>query len=49
MYKSSFNSCSTTDRPTTGMVVGTQIYDTTLKKPIWWDGSAWRDATGATV
>lgn len=24
-------------------------FDTTLKKPIWWTGSAWVDATGATV
>lgn len=24
-------------------------YDTSLGKPIWWDGSNWRDATGATV
>lgn len=24
-------------------------YDTTLGKPIWWNGSAWKDATGATV
>jgi hypothetical protein len=24
-------------------------YDVTLGKPIWWNGSAWIDATGATV
>ena len=29
--------------------VGAQWYDTTLHKPIWWDGSAWRDASGAVV
>ena len=29
--------------------VGYQGFDSTLKKPIWWTGSAWVDATGATV
>lgn len=24
-------------------------FDTTLNKPIWWDGTNWRDATGAIV
>ena len=28
---------------------GQQLYDITLNKPIWWTGSAWVDATGATV
>lgn len=28
---------------------GFQYFDTTLNKPIWWTGSAWVDATGATV
>lgn len=28
---------------------GAQIYDTTLSKPIWSDGTDWRDATGAAV
>lgn len=28
---------------------GFQYYDTTLNKPIWWTGSNWIDATGATV
>jgi len=28
---------------------GTQVYDTTLSKPIWSDGTAWRDAAGTTV
>lgn len=26
-----------------------RYFDTTLKKPIWWSGSEWVDATGATV
>ena len=29
--------------------VGYQYFDTTLSKPIWWNGTAWVDATGATV
>lgn len=28
---------------------GYQFYDTTIKKPIWWDGSNWVDANGAEV
>lgn len=40
----------TATRPTTGLVVGySQHFDTTLGKPIWWTGSVWKDATGATV
>ena len=33
----------------TGSNIGAQIYDTTLGKPLWWNGTAWVDATGATV
>lgn len=29
--------------------LGGQIYNTTTKKPNWWDGSAWRDAVGNIV
>ena len=29
--------------------VGRQFYDATLGKPIWWTGSAWKDAAGTTV
>jgi len=38
--------------PTSGRPVlsaadeGRQIFDSTLNKPLWWDGTAWRDATG---
>lgn len=39
---------STANRPI-DMATGTSIYDTTLGKPIWWNGTAWVDATGATV
>lgn len=28
---------------------GFQYFDTTINKPIYWDGSKWIDATGATV
>lgn len=28
---------------------GYQFYDKTIKKPIWWNGTAWVDASGATV
>ena len=40
---------STANRPTTGLTVGLQYIDTTLQKPIYWMGSNWKDATGATV
>jgi hypothetical protein len=39
---------ATASRPT-APVAGAQIYDTTLGKPIWWNGSAWRDAAGTAV
>lgn len=38
----------TSNRPT-GKYAGYQYFDTTLNKPIWYTGSAWVDATGATV
>lgn len=39
---------ATENRP--GAAISGQMYfDTTLKKPIWFNGSAWVDATGATV
>jgi|GEM_PF-2907708 len=40
---------STANRPTTGLYTGYMHFDTTLGKPIWWDGAVWKDATGATV
>lgn len=39
-------------RPSTGLFVGRLYLDTTLAadgKPIWWNGTAWVDATGTTV
>jgi hypothetical protein len=43
--------CTTATRPTVGLDVGAHVYDTTIKKPIWYDyaGSTWRDALGTAV
>lgn len=40
---------STANRPTSMQFTGMEIFDTTLKKPIYWDGSKWVDATGKAV
>lgn len=41
---------TTTNRPTAASVgAGAMAFDTTLNKPIWSTGSAWVDASGATV
>jgi len=40
---------NTSQRPTSNLYQGRPYFDTTLGKPIWYDGSVWRDATGATV
>jgi Pectate lyase superfamily protein len=41
---------TTANRPTVGLTpYFTQYFDTTITKPIWWDGSVWKDATGTTV
>jgi lysophospholipase L1-like esterase len=41
---------ATGSRPSASTVgVGAMIYDTTLGKPIWSNGTAWTDATGTTV
>lgn len=38
------------ERPTSGLYVGMQYFDTTLNKPIWYkDNNVWVDATGTTV
>lgn len=39
---------TTADRPTSN-IRGDIYYDTTINKPIWWNGSNWVDATGAVV
>jgi hypothetical protein len=39
---------TTAERPTT-VALGFMFFDTTLGHPVWWDGTNWVDATGATV
>lgn len=43
------DSGTTGARPTQQLTRGQPYFDTTLNKPVWWDGAAWRDATGAAV
>jgi len=43
------NQGATSNRPSKIGKIGQTYFDTTLKKPIWWNGSNWVDATGATV
>ncbi|OZI13481.1 hypothetical protein CEW92_01210 [Bacillaceae bacterium SAS-127] len=40
---------STANRPSESLVVGKQYFDTTLNKPVWWNGTVWKDANGNTV
>lgn len=47
-YLQGNRSGATAARPTIRFV-GMEYFDTTLVKPIWWDGTNWKDATGATV
>lgn len=42
------NSGASSARPI-GVSVGFQFYDTTIRKPIYWDGTTWRDAMGTTA
>ena len=46
-----FATFTTALRPTgyTSSQEGTSIFDSTLKRPIWWDGTKWVDAMGSTV
>lgn len=39
---------TTANRPA-APTMGCQFYDTTLHKPIWWNGTAWADAAGTVV
>ena len=39
----------TTAKRPTDVTIGLQYFDTTLGKPIWWNGTAWVDATGTVV
>jgi hypothetical protein len=40
---------NTGSRPGGTKPTGLQFYDTTLTKPVWWDGADWRDAAGTVV
>lgn len=40
---------TTANRPTLNRYIGLCYFDTTLNKPIWYNGSEWKDATGTTV
>ncbi|MEK3987461.1 hypothetical protein MHB77_29450 [Paenibacillus sp. FSL K6-3166] len=40
---------TTAIRPTIGLYINKQYFDTTLGKPIWWNGTVWKDAAGTTV
>lgn len=41
---------STSGRPdASSLPAGSQIYDTTLNKPLWSDGTSWKDAAGSAV
>lgn len=40
---------TTANRPTSGRELGMQYWDTTLGRPIWWNGAAWVDAAGVVV
>ena len=40
---------TTANRPTERLQIGQYYFDTTLGIPIWYDGTNWVDATGATV
>jgi hypothetical protein len=37
---------TTAGRPTAGLMTGQQYYDATLKRPVWYNGSAWVDPQG---
>lgn len=43
------HSGTTANRPTRLLWVGRTYFDTTLGKPVWYDGSGWVDATGTTA
>lgn len=42
-------SATTANRPSTSLVKGRSVFDETLGKPIWWNGTAWVDAMGTVV
>lgn len=40
---------TTASRPTANLLIGQYYYDTTLSKPIWWNGTSWTDGMGTVV
>lgn len=40
---------TTGSRPSTDLQVGQQYFDTTINRPIWWDGTNWINAAGTVV
>lgn len=40
---------TTAARPTAGLQIGQQYFDTTINRPIWWDGTNWINAAGTVV
>ncbi len=49
LHSSSFKIFTTSSRPTSNRYIGMQIYDSSLKIPIWWDGSNWTNSMGQIV
>ncbi|PEW00289.1 hypothetical protein CN425_17565 [Bacillus cereus] len=43
------DSGTTSQCPTNILHIGIFYFDTTLNKPIWWNGTVWKDANGTTV
>lgn len=48
-YNSSSSLSGNSSNRPTNEYAGFQYFDTTLKKPIWWTGEKWVDATGADI
>lgn len=43
------DSGATANRPTKNLWTGRPYFDTTLGRPIWWNGGYWIDAAGNSV
>jgi hypothetical protein len=43
------SSGTTAARPTKNLLVGQPYFDTTINRPIWWDGTNWINASGTVV
>lgn len=40
---------TTENRPSANLTIGMAYFDTSLGKPIWYNGSNWVDSTGSTI